>query len=384
MVESLGIIFKISERCNLNCRYCYYFNSGDTSYKLKLAKFPEKNISQLLIWLLQAIEELKLNRITIGFHGGEPLLYGKKDFLMLCSRLQNTLSQKVQLSLNIQTNGTLLDKDWISLFKEYNIDLGISIDGPKDYHDKHRVDHFGIGSYDRLIKKIELLHQISARFGVLTVINPQIGGKNLYNFITNELCVQSFDILFPHLTHDEEPKYLINKYGKFLCDLFDVWVENDDPKIKIRLFNSYLGQLLGKEGMMYGVGAKKKLHIPLITIRGDGEISPVTGLMYTDPDTVTNTGANIFDTSLRKFLEYPIFSELAKAQTVMPQKCSECCWEKICGGGNIIDRFSKKNRFNNSSTYCIALQQMYAHMTGYLLNTGIPMSDIKNSLEISA
>ena len=200
--------------------------------------------------------------------------------------------------------------------------------------------------------------------------------------MTDELKVTSFDLLFPHLTHDELSPYSMDEFAKFLCDIFDIWTLNDNRKIKIRVFISFLRQLLGGSRMMYGIGAIKKLGLPLITVRSDGKLEPVTGLMHTDPSTVTNTEKNINTTSLKEFLTSPIFQELEKAQTIMPEKCSKCCWEKICGGGHIIDRFSAQNRFNNPSTYCSVMMKIYAHMTKYLLASGIPESKIQTSLHL--
>ncbi|WP_341752208.1 radical SAM protein [Candidatus Tisiphia endosymbiont of Piscicola geometra] len=176
-MNKLGIILKIAERCNLNCTYCYFFNGPDDSYKQRPARIKNETIERLVEFLLEGIQELELNALDIAFHGGEPLLYGIKEFDDLCNILITNLSSKIKLRLTIQTNGLLINEAWIALFKKHSVDVGISIDGPKEYNDKHRVDFFGRGSYDRLLKKIELLHKSSMRFGVLTVVNPDIGGK---------------------------------------------------------------------------------------------------------------------------------------------------------------------------------------------------------------
>ncbi|MDP5110475.1 MAG: hypothetical protein NWP47_03730 [Rickettsiaceae bacterium] len=109
-------------------------------------------------------------------------------------------------------------------------------------------------------------------------------------------------------------------------------------------------------------------------------LSSVTGLMYTDPKTVSRTNSNINKTSLKDFIDLPIFHELEEAQNKSPEQCSKCCWEKICGGGHIIDRFSTDKRFDNPSTYCSVMKNMYSHMTKYLLDSGIQESTIKKSL----
>ena len=381
-MSCLTVILKMTERCNLNCSYCYFFNSKDQSYKERPAFISNENSTRLLDFLLEGVKQLSISKVIIGFHGGEPLRYGKERFIALCNDFIDKWPKEVQLEFSLQTNGLLLDEEWIEILQKYKVDIGISIDGPKVFHDVYRVDHFGRGSYDRLIEKIHLLHKMNARFGVLSVINPKIGAKNLYTFLTDELKVESFDLLFPHLTYDELSPYSMDEFAKFLCDIFDIWVLNNNKKIKIRIFISFLGQLLGGSRLLYGIGAIKNPGLPLITVRSDGKLEPVTGLMHTDPNTVTNTENDINTTRLNDFLTSPIFQELKEAQTIMPEKCSECCWEEICGGGHIIDRFSIQNRFNNPSTYCSVMMDMYAHMTKYLLDSGIPESRIRNSLAL--
>ena len=371
----------MAERCNLNCSYCYFFNGKDNSYKNRPAYITEENVEQLISFLSKGVDDLTIKKIVFGFHGGEPLLYGKKNFDELCEKLTNKLSHKVKLSFSVQTNGLLLDPKWINIFHKHKVDIGISIDGPKEFHDKYRVDHFGIGSYDRLIKKIELLHSLKVRFGILSVINPQINAKYLYNFLTKDLKIRSFDLLFPHLTYDETPPYSMDEFSKFISEMFNIWTLNN-KKVKIRIFVSFLRQFLGGSRLLYGIGTLKQKTIPLITVRSDGDLEPVTGLMYTDPQTVSRTSGNINNTSLKDFLDYPIFHELEKAQNNPPIECSKCCWEKVCGGGHIIDRFSSSNRFDNPSTYCVVMKNMYSHMTKYLLDSGVEESNIRRSLGI--
>ena len=381
-MKKLGIVLKITERCNLNCTYCYFFNGLDDSYKNKPPRISFDTIDQLLRFLYLGIEELNITHLIIGFHGGEPLLYGRENLSDLCDKFIATLSEKVNLKFTLQTNGLLINKKWIDFFEKYKIGVGVSIDGPKEYNDKHRVDHNGNGSYDKLVEKIRLLQHHGKKFGILSVINPTIGGKIMYDFFTRELGINHFDILFPHLTHDSESEYDISEYGKYICDLFDAWVEDNNPNIRIRFFDSFLGQLFGKSRLIYGIGAVSVHSLPLITIRGDGDIGPVTGLMSTDPNTVTNIGANVFNTTLNEILKNQIFQELVEAQTNMPQQCNECCWVNICGGGHIVDRFSTKNRFDNPSTYCNALKDFYAHITNYLILSGVSINKISKVLKI--
>ena len=147
---------------------------------------------------------------------------------------------------------------------------------------------------------------------------------------------------------------------------------------------SFLGQLIGEERLIYGIGAVNQENeeslFPIITIRSNGDLEPTDELMSTDPETVTKTNCNIFNTSLKDFLKHPIFEELRLAQTVLPLECQKCCWGKVCGGGGLVNRFSKENRFNNPSVYCEGLKDLFSHLTSYLLNSGVSLSKIESAL----
>lgn len=80
-MSTLTVILKMAERCNLNCSYCYFFNGKDFSYKDRPAYITETNIDQLIKFLSKGADDLSINKIVFGFHGGEPLLFGKKNLM---------------------------------------------------------------------------------------------------------------------------------------------------------------------------------------------------------------------------------------------------------------------------------------------------------------
>ncbi len=375
----LGIVLKITERCNLDCSYCYYFNGIDQSFKSMPARITKEVIIELGEFLKQGIIDLKLTNIKIGFHGGEPMLLKKNLFDWICEYLTNLL-QGVKLTFSIQTNGTLIDKGWIDLIKKYNIDLGISIDGPEEYHDEFRVDHKKRGSYLKIAKNIKLLQDENCQFGVLAVINPTHDSKKIYRHFVDALRIYSFDFLFPDFNYDKMPPYDFALFTKFFSDLFDEWTKDDNPEIKIRIFESYMGLLLGRKSLIYGIGTGNLDLIPLLTIRSNGNLQPTDELMSTDPNTVAFTGASLATTSLKDFLDHKIFKEIKLAQANMPAKCSSCCWSNACGGGGIVNRFSKDNRFDNPSIYCDTLQNFFNKVLKYLIESGIDLEVIKNRL----
>lgn len=210
------------------------------------------------------------------------------------------LASDVELNFTLQTNGISIDKAWIDLFEKYNIGIGVSIDGPKEYHDKYRVDHKGRGSHDRVVEKINFFFEearcrnMFSLLGALSVINPDVDAKACYRLFVDELKLRSFNFLLPDCNYCIPLPHAVHKYGKFMCEVFEAWTQDDDPEVNVTFCASSLGILFGREAIIYGVGPSKKDHLPLITIASNGDLSPVDELRS--------------------------------------QVCQACCWEKLCGG----------------------------------------------------
>jgi uncharacterized protein len=379
-MKSLDLILKTVERCNLNCSYCYFFNGLDKSY-LKRPKFISRDtIDSLVLFLLDAVENYQIDEISLGFHGGEPLMQPKEDFIYIVESIKKSIT--IPVFFTLQTNATLITKKWTKLFSKYQIAVGVSIDGTKETHDKYRVDHYGNGSYDSVVRGINLLkEELGNNFGSLVVVDPVSDPEILLKHLIS-LGFKSTDFLFPDHTYDNLPKYKIQEYTKFMIKLFDAWVEGDDKEFTIRKFRSMMLQLIGQNSIIYGFGKRKKGSDAgqIISIRSDGEICTTDELLSTDPDTVSKTGFNIKTAKIKDVMSHPIFTELKQALETPPEICSKCLWYNACGGGNLVTRFSKENRFNNRSIYCDTFKSLFEHITKYLIQNGINSQDIKNVL----
>lgn len=379
----MEIILKVTERCILSCKYCYFFRGGDLSYKEHPPYISQEFIKNLCNFLRKGIKDLSIPNIKIVLHGGEPLLLGKKKFAYLCNALTQALYDIIPLKFSMQTNGLLIDEEWIELLIKHNVtNIGISIDGPKKYHDQNRIYPNGKGTYDNLIEKIAILQKnMPEKIGTLTVINHNYNGKEIYRHFVDELKINNFDFLLHDYHHEYKPNHDLCKDTEVLIDIFHEWVKDDDPNIDIRILRSFLGQLVGRDGLMYGVGSVTKNQeneLPIITIRSSGDLEPVDELVSTGSYVKTN--CNIFNTSLKNFLNHPIFNKIKLAQTILPAECRKCCWEKICGGGALSNRFSKQKGFDNPSVYCEGLKDFFTHLTAYLLNSGVSLSKIESTL----
>lgn len=356
MSDSLDFVLKTVERCNLNCSYCYFFNGEDKSFKMK-PKFIKRNtVDQLAMFIRNALDSknFDIQEVSVVLHGGEPTMQPKDDFVYTIEKLKSSVGN-TPISFSIQTNATLITDSWIKLFNKYGIRVGVSIDGPPEYHNKYRVDHYGNESSFAVEKGIKLLSsKLDSPIGCLTVINQEFNSKKIYKYLTG-LGFESLYFLLPDNNYKIPPSGTIKGYSRYIIDLFDEWVLEDNPKISIRKLKSIMLQLVGKKPLIYGFGKDTSRRIPILAIRSDGTISPTDELMSTDPDSVTKLEANVAFSRLEDVIDAAIFDELYKANSIIPKRCKNYCWYNACGGGNMVSRFSKEKRFDNHSIYCEAL-----------------------------
>lgn len=95
----VDVVYKITERCNLACPYCYFFFGGDDSYLRHSSVTKPPTVAQLGRFLAQGARDLRLDQVNLVFHGGEPLLMKKGLFDAMCVALRREVEPHARLSL---------------------------------------------------------------------------------------------------------------------------------------------------------------------------------------------------------------------------------------------------------------------------------------------
>ncbi|WP_457613957.1 radical SAM protein [Methanocaldococcus sp.] len=210
------LILKITNRCNLNCIYCYANNKNDKDMDFKTAK-------RSIDYLLNLDDKLK-----IQFTGGEPLLNFKliEKVVKYCNE---TYPNKT-ITYAIQTNATLLDKKLVERIKDLNLNVGVSIDG-LEVNDHLRPYKDGKSSTLDTLKGIYLLNSYNIKFGITSVITSY-NLPYLKDFVKYLLAVGirsvSFDLLKPK--KEDHLKLLPNleEFKKILDELknYPIFIKN--------------------------------------------------------------------------------------------------------------------------------------------------------------
>ena len=376
-LRTLEVVLKVTERCNLDCDYCYFFNAGDDSYKNHAAFISKDTVALLVRRLTEFSKERELERIAIHLHGGEPLLMSKAQLDSICDELRSNLAPIVDLSITIQTNGMLIDREWIEIFNRHGVAVGISLDGTQEDNDAHRLDHRGRSSYQATVRGLELcqrhLHQPP---GVLAVIAENSDPQAIYEHFRHDLGLGRLDFLLPDLNHDNFDGNA-EAYGEFLIQIFDMMVNDEEP-ISVRIIDHFLASIYGHGNFLFGAGRDDPEYL-LITVSSDGGVGP--------DDTLRSTKfwsgyeyRDLRSDSIEEIIQDPVFQEFERAKKTTAAACSDCCWRAVCGSGQPVHRYSTSNGFDNPTVYCKGLDGFYTHVLRYLALHGEPLEKIGANL----
>ncbi len=379
MSSNFNIILKISEACPLKCDYCYYFRNIISKHKPRPTYIQLDTIEKLCQRIMEYNNISKIDNIMFSLHGGEPLCINKKQFCSICDYIKKYLN--IPFELILQSNGILIDREWIEIFKYYKIHLGISIDGPKKYQNIHRKLKNGKGSFNIVDKNIKLCLSENLYPGLLIVADPNFSPHDIFTYIIQELGIKHIDILLRDYTKDTIPSIqYVNSISIYLKKWLKLWFEYNDYSVYIRIFDSIINALLGKASNLE-FGFKNCINsIPTITVYTNGDVSPADELFSIGNDFM-DTNKNIYFDSFLEIFNLKIFDEINSAYEYIPLECESCYFKYVCrGGGGILERYSSKNGFKNKGAYCLAWKELFTEISKILLLNGYSREKLLNTL----
>lgn len=320
--------------CNMRCRYCFY---ADETAKRETASFGLMS-RETLEGVLKHILAYATNACCLAFQGGEPTLAGLDFFRDVVRLVKEYNVNNCRMSYALQTNGLLIDSEWCRFFAENHFLVGVSLDGPKDTNDQNRIDAEGKGTYNRIMRTVQLLTGHKVDFNILTVITAATARniRNIYGFYDrNGLEYQQY---IPCLDPLEEERgqhswsLTPERYEQYLKAAFDCWYRDamDGKKKYHRYFDNLLLMLDGQYpeacGMMGRCGQQ-------YVVEADGSVYPCDFYMldeYKLGNLVTDTVPEVD----KRRAEIGFVQQSA----VPHPDCLTCRWRSLCRGGCRRDR----------------------------------------------
>ena len=249
-MKTLSLLIKpASGHCNMACKYCFYADVQN-SRKIKNYGFMSEETLENIV--RKAFKETK-QICSFAFQGGEPTLRGLKFFELFIELQRKYNNKNISVINSIQTNGTLINRDWAKFFSENNFLVGISIDGSEGLHNKYRNGVDGKDTFKCCMSALELLNKHKVNYNVLSVITEDSSkkAKSIYQFYKdNDIKYIQFIPCIDDFNKKGKKSYSLTSkgYGRFLCDIFDLWYEDfiKGDYYSIRIFDNYINMLMGQ------------------------------------------------------------------------------------------------------------------------------------------
>jgi uncharacterized protein len=358
-VES--VILKVAERCNINCSYCYMYNQEDSSFLHRPRFMSDAVFEATLQAMRRYCAKTSRLRMSIIFHGGEPTLIGKARFERLAERAATVLGSKLY-GMSIQTNATLVDEEWVELFRRHQVHVGVSLDGPAWIHDTVRVDRQGRGTHARTVAGLARLQDGGLEPSVLCVIDPGRSGLEVYRYFRS-LGISTLNFLLPDVSHDNKERFYGSRgptpVADYLIPAFDAWYDEDNPNFKVRLFWGVIRMIMGGQGETDAFGNPLMGYVVVET---DGAIEPLDALRVCDEGITRNT-LNVqrhgFD---ELHLGQPLLHRVVHEGMPLSAPCRACHERTVCGGGYLPHRYARATGFDNPSVWCADILKLLTHI----------------------
>lgn len=383
--------------CNLACKYCYYLEKNNLYQNSHRHLMSDEMLEQ---FTREYIEAQTMPQVLFTWHGGEPLMRSI-DFYKKALELQKKYANGKQIDNVIQTNGTLLTNEWCEFFAKNHWLVGISIDGPQEYHDHYRVTPDGKPSWEKVMQGISLLKKHRVEWNAMAVVNAYNAEHPLefYHFFRDNGCQYlQFTPIVERLTEHEDGRTLASladdreipladasvtpqQWGNFLCTIFDDWVRHDVGKTFVEIFDCTLANWMG---VLPGICAYSKECGHAGVMEHNGDVYSCDHFVFPEYKL-----GNIREQSLIDMLygeKQQAFSRLK--HTSLPRQCKECDMEFACHGECPKNRFEKDKYGEPGLNYlCQGYYQYYTHVTPYMdfmkreLLAQRPPANIMNALK---
>ena len=362
--------------CNLACKYCYYLEKNNLYQNTPRHLMSDEMLEQ---FTREYIEAQTMPQVLFTWHGGEPLMRSI-DFYKKALELQKKYAHGKQIDNVIQTNGTLLTDEWCEFFAQNHWLVGISIDGPQEYHDHYRVTPAGKPSWEKVMQGISLLKKHRVEWNAMAVVNAYNAEHPLefYHFFRDNGCQYlQFTPIVERLTEHEDGRTLASladdreipladasvtpaQWGNFLCTIFDDWVRHDVGKTFVEIFDCTLANWMG---VLPGICAYSKECGHAGVMEHNGDVYSCDHFVFPEYKL-----GNIRDQSLIDMLygeKQQAFSRLK--HTSLPRQCKECDMEFACHGECPKNRFEKDKYGEQGLNYlCQGYYQYYSHVAPYM------------------
>ncbi len=369
--------------CNLDCKYCFFL-SKEMLYPGDRFRMADDMLETYIRQLIESHSTAP--EVNIAWQGGEPTMMGVEFFRRSVEYAQKYIQPGQSILYTIQTNGTLLDDDWGVFLKQHNFLVGLSIDGPKAMHDAYRTNKGGAGTFDQVMRGLDVLKRHEVDFNILCTVHAanQDHPLEVYRFFRDELGARFFQFIpiiervteallpvanigWSERPGGDRPLYVqegsyvtertlnAEKYGQFLIAIFEEWVRRDVGEVFVQLFDVTLGAHVGQYSLC--------IHSPTcgnaLALEHNGDLYSCDH--FVEPNYFLG---NIQQTHMIELIASDKQRQFGRdKRDTLPQYCRECPVLYACHGGCPKDRFISTPDGEPGLNYlCAGFKAFFTHV----------------------
>ncbi len=364
-----SMVKPVGSLCNMRCKYCYYLD------KAALYDYHEPKMDDdlLELYIRRNIEGNASPVLSFAWHGGEPLLAGI-DFYKKAVALQKKYAEGREVENSIQTNGLLVNREWCDFFRDNNFLVGISLDGPEDIHDAHRLDAGGQPTFARVMKAVEMMYRSRVEYNTLSTVNVHSEGRGheVYRFLRQisvfmqflpvaELVSDGF-IQSPDKESAQIAPWSVSArgFGQFMCDIFDDWVVNDVGERYVQLFDATLANYVGVQPSICSLCETCGTGL---TVEHNGDVYACDHFVYPEYRLGNIHTDSLSDLAYcdRQF-EFGVLK-----RSSLPHQCRHCKYYFLCRGECPKHRFIKDSTDEYGlNILCEGYKMFFEHTEPYM------------------
>lgn len=371
--------------CNLDCPYCFYLHKTDLLAHERNARIDD---SLLETHIRQYIEAQTGDEVIFSWQGGEPTVMGLGFFRRVVELQARYRKPDQRIENDLQTNGLLLDDEWVAFLKTHGFVVGLSVDGTRELHDRYRPTKGGEPSFDRALAAAARLAAAEVPFSLLCVVNRDVARAPLEVYRSLRAIPGSFRIQFtpcvetrdfklraPGLARSadmpllgtprsrpDHPLSIVTEwsvdardYGEFLCTLWREWLAHDFGRLHINVFETAVAQALDLPAQMC---TSAPVCGKAMALEHDGELYACDHFVY--PEFRLGNIRDVHQGDLAFSQQQTRFG-LAKHDS-LPGCCKRCPQLKLCWG-ECPNRLLRSAEGEPGLNYlCEGLKRFYAQV----------------------
>jgi uncharacterized protein len=345
--------------CNLACSYCYYLEKADLYSGAKTFRMSDELLEE---YVAQHIEASPGEVVRFSWHGGEPTILGVDYYRRIVDLQRRYVPPGRRIVNGMVTNGTLLNEEWCRFLAAEGFAVGLSLDGPKEYHDRYRLARGGQRTHAQVMRGWRLLRKHGIPSDVLCVVHEANVHHPLdvYQFFKNIGAI--FVGFLPLVERTTKPlsgtgerAVTAAAYGSFLCAIFDEWIRHDVGRIMVQIFDEAARPVRDLEHSLC-IFRETCGDVPVLEHNGD---------LYSCDHFVDHGHllGNIQHTRLGDLLHSPAQLRFGgDKRQLLPRYCLQCDVLSMCNGGCPKDRFIQTPGGEAGLNYlCVGFKQFFRH-----------------------